>query len=181
MTSMRSGSGTGEIPDQHQAFEALYATWPSLEKWASRIAPPGVDACEIFADAVGDVWMKRREGEKIERLVPYVMTTMINRCRNARRHSRVRERVTPLIEVPVHDRSADALSQVIDRDRSARVRASVRELGELERLAITLLYLRGMSRDEVAFVLDVQPDTVTGICARAKRTLRAVLGTPRCA
>jgi RNA polymerase sigma-70 factor (ECF subfamily) len=108
---------------------------------------------------------------------PWLLRIVTNEALNkvrSRKRRRARELMTPL-EVTAPAAEAEALSRA-DADT---LLAAVDRLPEKYRLAVTFLYLLGLSEAETAAALDVPAGTVKSRAARARAMLAEDLGEPR--
>jgi len=116
------------------------------------------------------------------RLDTWLMTIVVNLCRNWQRRDRMRRHVS--LDAPVVEGSGDAriaaleagarpASEGLERDERARsVRAALESLPRNQRLAVILLRWENLSYAEIADVLDVTPKAVKSLLNRARANLR---------
>ena len=158
----------GELVRSHQAvaFRAAFVITRSAE-----------DAEEAVQDGFVKAWRaldRFRDGAPFR---PWLLRIVTNEALNkvrSRKRRRARETLVPL-EVAAAPAEEGALSGV----ESERLMAAVDRLPEKYRLAVSYLYLLGLSEAETATALGVAKGTVKSRAARARAMLADLLGGER--
>lgn len=158
----------GELVRTHQgvAFRAAYL-----------ITRSAADAEEATQDGFVKAWQALGRFRDDAPFRPWLMRIVTNEALNkvrSRKRRRAREELTPL-ELVSPAAEEGALTNV----EGERLLAAVDRLPEKYRLAVTFLYLAGMTEAETATVLGVAPGTVKSRAARARAMLAADLGAER--
>jgi RNA polymerase sigma-70 factor, ECF subfamily len=147
------------------AFEAFFqAEYPRLGRALYLVTGDAVEAEDLAQEAMVRVY------ERWDRLsigdppIGYLYRTALNLHRSRRRRLAVRVRRAASPSPP-----SDALSTADDRDELGRMLAS---LPETQRAAVVLVEWLGMSADEAAPALGIEPVSVRVRVSRAKAALR---------
>lgn len=99
---------------------------------------------------------------------PYVTRTLVNLCRNVRRHRAVELRKAPSPPADVVDRSGGV-------DEALRVAAALSVLSPIRRAVVLLRFYDDLPESEIAAVLDRPLNTIKSDLRRALEKLRPVL------
>jgi RNA polymerase sigma-70 factor (ECF subfamily) len=151
---------------QAMAFRAAYLITRSAE-----------DAEEATQDGFVKAWRALDRFRDEAPFRPWLMRIVTNEALNkvrSRQRRRAREVMAPL-EVSAPPAEAEALSRA-DADT---LLAAVDRLPDKYRLAVSYLYLLGLSEAETAEALEVAPGTVKSRAARARAMLAEDLGERR--
>jgi RNA polymerase sigma-70 factor (ECF subfamily) len=184
----RAGAGDKE------AFERLFAEHrPQLRRFVERRLDPKLRARVDASDVVQETQMEvlGRLADFLQRQpMPFRLwlrkTAYERLLKIRRRHVEAGQRSLER-EVPLPDRSSVALahqlmasgstpSQHLDkREAARRVRQAVAQLAELDREIVLMRNFEGMSNQEVAHVLQIDPATASQRFGRALLCLRKLL------
>jgi RNA polymerase sigma-70 factor (ECF subfamily) len=159
------GSAYSELIRRHQAvaFRAVYLITRSAE-----------DAEEVVQDAFVKAWRALDRFDDEAPFRPWLMRIATNEALNkvrSRKRRRARETLVPL-DMAAPPAEAGALSRV----EAERLLGAIDGLPEKYRLAVSYLYLLGMSEAEAATALGVARGTVKSRAARGRAMLAAALG-----
>jgi RNA polymerase sigma factor (sigma-70 family) len=154
----------------------LYEPGSPLLEYASHLATTGVDGHEIVQDVIGDLVAH----DAIEDLQRYAMRSARRRALNARRHERIYAVAAGEIAALADD-APDILSRLIDAEHNALLHEAINQLPDDMKLVVHLVDFHGLSRNEVAFLLGVEPPRITYLRKRAMQSLRTVLAVQQCA
>jgi len=141
---------------------------------ARRILGNDSMAEDVVQDALLRVWTNAPRWRPEAAFRTWLYRIVVNLCLNARRRAG---------DLPLEaaDQVADAGpapdEQLGARERDRRLAAAIGELPERQRAAIVLTYQEGLSNADVAEVLDTSVSSIEALLVRAKRTLRAALGS----
>ncbi|MEO7837046.1 MAG: SigE family RNA polymerase sigma factor [Acidimicrobiales bacterium] len=144
------------------SFEQFFAhAWAGAFRLACLLTQDRGAAEDIAQDAFAQMY---KTWGRAERPDAYLRTTVVNRCRNWRRHARVREEKLPLIATAVSvDFRADELADV------------VASLPFRQRAVIVLRYYGGLSEAEIGAALGCRTGTVKSLSSRALARLERVI------
>jgi RNA polymerase sigma-70 factor, ECF subfamily len=145
---------------------------------AFRLLEHREDAEDLVQETFMTVLSQMHTYESGRPFAPWMYRILINRGLNARR-SRSRRRMEAIpddVAGPGLDRP-DILAE--RSDVRARFRESLAELPPRQRLVVQLIEIDGLSRGEVAKVLDLSEATVRWHVSEARRVLRRVLAPLR--
>jgi RNA polymerase sigma-70 factor (ECF subfamily) len=141
---------------------------------AFRLLEHREDAEDLVQETFMTVLSQMHTYESGRPFAPWMYRILINRGLNARR-SRSRRRTEMMpddVAGPSHDAPDEA---AVRADVRARFRASLASLPPRQRLVVQLIEIDGLSRGEVAKVLDMSEGTVRWHVCEARRVLRRVL------
>ena len=134
------------------------------------------------AAAAGDVaqetflraWQELGGLEDAERFGAWLCGIARNRATDARRARQRR----PTNEMPADaaDESPGPAAEAERRETADRLDAALRRLDDVSRCAVALRYYDGLSSADIAALLDLTPAAVDMRLARARQTLRELLG-----
>lgn len=157
---MEPTSGPQPADDETRFAEA----YPAVRRFASAVAPPGVDPDDLVQEALART-LKRGSLAEIENLAGYLRTIVLNLTRNQRRS---------------WTRSFRAFGRIAERDQQFDSYPS--DLADLMRLppdtraVLYLVEVEGRPFAEVAETLGLSPEAARARASRARQTLRNLLG-----
>jgi RNA polymerase sigma-70 factor (sigma-E family) len=122
--------------------------------------------------AVHAAWRRLRD---IDKAVPYLRRSVLNRSRSILRHRMVVGRHAPAREPDMPSAEQGAITQL---ERSAVIEA-LRSLPARQREALVLKFYLELTEEEVAAVMKISTGAVKSHTARGKAALRTVLGPQR--
>jgi RNA polymerase sigma-70 factor (sigma-E family) len=170
-----SGVAAPDVPGQ-AADEAVTAAYQShydvLVRTAAMLVGDVATAEDVVQEsfiAMHRAWWRLRD---TSRTLPYLRRAVINKSRSVLRHRAVVDRHVRArtLELPSAEESAMAGVQ-----RSS-VLAALSELPSRQREVVILRYYADLSEAEIAAALGISRGSVKSHTARAKGSLRAVLG-----
>lgn len=176
----------GELGDDlESAFPGLVDAYQGVVYTAAlRLSPSPADAADLAAETFVRAYAALRAWpvERIRQLQPraWLLTIVLNLCRNAARTASRRPDLVPLDgsthpagqTPPVGPTPEDA---VTSRDGEARLLGLVATLPEAQRAAVVLRHVVGLSTAEVAEVLACPESTAKSHLRRGLDRLRALL------
>lgn len=141
---------------------------------ARRVLRNDARAEEIVQDAFLRVWINAPRWRPEAAFRTWLYRIVVNLCLNEKR----RPADLPLATAgDPADAAPDAGASLEARERDSRLSAAIDALPARQRAAIVLTYQEGLSNADVAAVLDTSVSSVETLLVRARRTLRAALGT----
>jgi RNA polymerase sigma-70 factor (sigma-E family) len=171
-TSGRAAPGVRrQTPDE--AVTVMYrAHYTALVRLAAVVVGDVATAEDVVQDsfiAMHRSWWRLRDTAKA---LPYLRRSVINRSRSVLRHRAVADRQTPALapELPSAEDSALAVVQ------RTSVLAALSTLPLRQREVMALRYYADLSEAQVAAALGISKGAVKSHVARAKDSLRAMLG-----
>jgi RNA polymerase sigma-70 factor (ECF subfamily) len=145
---------------------------------AFRLLEHREDAEDLVQDTFMTVLSQLHTYESGRPFAPWMYRILINRGLNARR-SRSRRRTEEIPDSAASPR-LDSPDVATERaDVRARFQASLTELPPRQRLIVQLIEVDGLTRGEVARILDLSEATVRWHVSEARRVLRRVLAPLR--
>ena len=162
---------TARVPDE--PFIVLYhAHYARLVRTAALLVGDVATAEDVVQDcfiAMHRAWWRLRDTNST---LSYLRRSVINRSRSVLRHRAVADRHPPMLapELPSAEESALAMVQ-----RSS-VLAALRTLPSRQREAVVLRYYADLSEAQTATAMGISTGAVKAHTARAKDSLRAMLG-----
>jgi RNA polymerase sigma factor (sigma-70 family) len=163
---LRRGDGTAfrDLVARHVAIVAAIAR---------RMLRDEAEAEDIAQEAMLRLW---RSAAGLELgpggLRPWLRRVTSNLCIDRVRSS---QRTVVTDEVPEVAEPATQVTDLQDRDLSARVAAAMQALPDRQRLALTLFHHEGLSQIEVGQAMGISDEAVESLLARARRALKASL------
>ncbi|TNE42540.1 MAG: RNA polymerase sigma factor [Alphaproteobacteria bacterium] len=140
---------------------------------AYRMLGNAFEAEEVAQDVFMKVWLQApnwRYGEA--KLRTWMHRVAMNACLDRLRKKR---EVTGQ-EIPDRpDSRPNAIDQMVERERSQRVRTAIADLPDRQRAALTLCHYHGLSNKEAADSLSISVEAIESLLARARRSLRSAL------
>jgi RNA polymerase sigma-70 factor (sigma-E family) len=172
-----------DLEDADRAISELYAAhWAGLVRLAwlvLRDQSLAEDAVQDAFVATHRRWAAIRDSGRV---VGYLQTAVVNRCRSLQRHAVVVDRhnraAAAAADAPgrgSHD-SAEAAA-LLGSDRE-RVMALLDRLPQRQREVMILRYYADLSEAQIAETLEISPGSVKAHAHRALNTLRATLEQP---
>jgi len=141
---------------------------------ARRILGSDALAEEIVQDALLRVWINAPRWRPEAAFRTWLYRIVVNLCLNAKR----RPENLPLAAADdVADPAPGADAQLEQRERDRRLAVATDALPPRQRAAIVLTYQEGLANAEAAAVLDISLSGFEALLVRAKRELRAALGS----
>ena len=122
--------------------------------------------------AVHAAWRRLRD---IDKAVPYLRRSVLNRSRSILRHRMVVDRHMPAREPDMPSAEQGAITQL---ERSAVIGA-LRSLPARQREALVLKFYLGLSEEEVAAAMKISTGAVKSHTSRGKAALRTALDPER--
>jgi RNA polymerase sigma-70 factor (ECF subfamily) len=153
--------------------QLIDAYYPALYRFALSLARNPADASDLTQQTFFLWATKGHTLRDFTKVKTWLFTTLHREFLGMRRRE---WRQTPLEELPQADKDPPAIeSDSINRMDAPRILAAVQELEPIYRSPLMLFYLRELSYQEIAEVLDVPIGTVMSRISRAKVQLRSVL------
>jgi RNA polymerase sigma-70 factor (ECF subfamily) len=156
------------------AFEALFRRLSKrVFRYVRGMIGDASPAHDVTQDTFMRLWSSRERLADVDEVEAYVFQTARRLVYNRTRDERVRRENEALVEVgdlatcplgPDDDVDADLLRELLERWIAA--------LPDRQREALTLRRMKGMSRDTIAEVMGISPNTVNTHLMRAMDTLR---------
>ena len=122
--------------------------------------------------AVHAAWRRLRD---IDKAVPYLRRSVLNRSRSILRHRMVVDRHVPAREPDMPSAEQGAIAHL---ERSAVIEA-LRSLPARQREALVLKFYLELTEEEVAAAMKISTGAVKSHTSRGKAALRSVLGPQR--
>ena len=122
--------------------------------------------------AVHAAWRRLRD---IDKAVPYLRRSVLNRSRSILRHRMVTDRHVPVREPDMPSAEQGAITRL---ERSAVIEA-LRSLPARQREALVLKFYLGLSEEEVAAAMKISTGAVKSHTSRGKAALRTALEPER--
>jgi RNA polymerase sigma-70 factor (sigma-E family) len=156
-----------------EAVTVMYqAHYSALVRTATLLVGDFATAEDVVQDcflAMHRAWWRLRD---TSRALPYLRSAVINNSRSVLRHRAVAERHPPMA-VPEPPSAEDSALEVVQR---TRVLAALGALSCRQREVVVLRYYADLSEVQIAAALGISRGAVKCHTARAKDSLRAVLG-----
>ena len=122
--------------------------------------------------AVHAAWRRLRD---IDKAVPYLRRSVLNRSRSILRHRMVTDRHVPVREPDMPSAEQGAIAQF---ERSAVIEA-LRSLPARQREALVLKFYLGLTEEEIAAAMKISTGAVKSHTSRGKAALRTALEPER--
>ena len=172
MTSGGAAPGMrGQTPDE--AVTVMYrAHYTGLVRLAAVLVGDVATAEDVVQDsfiAMGRAWWRLRD---TARALPYLRRSVINRSRSVLRHRVVADRQFPALGSTGASAEDSALAVV----QRSSVLAALSTLSFRQREVMVLRYYADLSEAQIAAALGISRGAVKSHIARAKDSLRTVLG-----
>jgi RNA polymerase sigma-70 factor (sigma-E family) len=165
------------IAEADRAITAIYDTeYRSLVRMSAVLLGDVGAAEEVVQEcfiAVHAAWRRLRD---IDKAVPYLRRSVLNRSRSLLRHRIVADRPAPAPEPGTGGPGAGGAEQgaIAPFERSA-VLAALRRLPSRQREALVLRFYLELSEEEVAAAMKISRGAVQSHTARGQAALRSVL------
>jgi RNA polymerase sigma-70 factor (sigma-E family) len=154
------------------AITAMYKTqYRPLVRMSAMLLGDVGSAEEVVQEsfiAVHAAWRRLRD---IDKAVPYLRRSVLNRSRSILRHRAVIDRNMPAREPDVPSAEQGAIARL---ERSAVIEA-LRSLPARQREALVLKFYLGLSEEEVAAAMKISTGAVKSHTSRGKAALRTAL------
>ena len=158
--------------DADLAITAIYdAQYRPLVRMSAMLLGDVGTAEEVVQEsfiAVHAAWRRLRD---IDKAVPYLRRSVLNRSRSILRHRMVVDRHMPAREPDMPSAEQGAITQL---ERSAVIEA-LRSLPARQREALVLKFYLGLSEEEIAAAMKISTGAVKSHTSRGKAALRAAL------
>jgi len=160
------------MPDE--VFPQLIDTYyPALYRFALSLARNPADASDLTQQTFFLWATKGHTLRDFTKVKTWLFTTLHREFLGMRRRD---WRQTPLEELPPGEKDPPALeANTVNQMDAPRILDALQELEPIYRSPLTLFYLRELSYQEIAEVLEVPIGTVMSRISRAKGQLRSVL------
>jgi len=158
-----------------RAFRLLAQRYlPRALGLARRVLGNEADAEEIVQEALLRVWINAARWRPTAAFRTWFYRVVLNLCLNRKR--RAPFAALTELEEPA-DPAPGALLEIERRQADRLLAAAIARLPDRQRAAVVLTYQEGMSNVETAAVLGTSVSGVETLLVRARRTLRAALGS----
>lgn len=174
-TQVAIGGGIGSRVLEGSAWDAfearVVALVPELHRLAAAIVGPD-DAADVVQDALVEAWRHVRSLRDPERLLPWLRSIVINRCRNTlrRRSRRIRATALEPTDQRIADRRPDPAEAIVLRDQLDR---AFERLSVDHRAILALRYTLDLPTADIAATLRIPEGTVKSRLHAAVARLRA--------
>jgi len=128
---------------------------------------------ETFLKAYARRWLIRSP----ERFPAWLWTTARNRALDVARKHRAEVHIEEIAEM-ADDGMPCPSANLREAERNGAVQGLLRTLPENHRTAVTLLFMEGMTYEEIEETMGLSNGALRGILARAMKTLRKGIGGP---
>jgi len=157
-----------------QAFRVLARRHAGpAHRLARRIVGNDAMAEDIVQDALLRIWVNAARWRPQAAFRTWLYRVVVNLCLNAKR----RPADLPLAAAGDPAGPDDAEAALERRERDRALGAAIDALPARQRAAVVLTYQEGLSNAEVAAMLDASVSGLEALLVRARRTLRAALGS----
>jgi RNA polymerase sigma-70 factor, ECF subfamily len=159
-----------------KAFRSLVdAHAGPLVTYATRILGNQAEAEEIVQEVFVRVWQKAETYHGGARATTWLHSIAHNLAIDAlRKRRKSGDADMDLAEGPSSERPLDLLEQ---KRRATSLSEALGQVPERQKMALLLRYEQGLKDSEIADVLGLSVDASESLLARARRTLKALLGT----
>ena len=162
-------------------FEKVVSLYEGLVfNFAYRMTWNREDAREMCQEVFLRLFRNFHKYQHTKKFGPWFMKLAVNACINESKKRRRAREAAPQSgegEAPLEQPSAlPGAEEVLgSRERQAKVRTAIEELGEPYRTVVVLRYLKALSYQEIAAILDLPEGTVKTRLFRAREALRESL------
>jgi len=154
--------------DEQSYLEKIQACERSLYRVSRSILWNDTDCADAVQQAVFKGWLNRNQLQDQEKFKPWIMSILVNECRNLQRknlrHANVVQALTDKVRVTGQGRV-----------QNPDLQDAIKALPEHYRLPIVLHYIEGYPIKEIAGILNVNEKRVTERMYRARRKLEEAL------
>ncbi len=152
--------------------------WAPVRAYVLRRSPEAATVDDVVAEVFATAW-RRRDQIPSGRELAWLCSVAANMLKNAQRGYSRRERLIGRLTSAARTESQHApgpegLSD--HEDAGARVRDALAQLSEADAEVLRLANWEGLTRDEIAVVLDCTPNAVGIRLHRARRRLAVAMG-----
>lgn len=140
--------------------------------FAARVLGNPSDAEDVAQEVFARVWTGAASWRPEARLTTWLHRVALNLCLD--RLARRREASLDDAPEPV-DPAPTPARRLEDADVTRTVGREIAALPERQRVALALCHYQGLRNDEAAEVMEISPEALESLLARARRTLRARL------
>jgi RNA polymerase sigma-70 factor (ECF subfamily) len=143
-----------------------------VQKWAARVMRDDDDADDVAQQVLLKLYVNLSEFEGRSRFTTWLYRMTVNTALNHRRIHRRRVRLLREAETSSTVPPPDVVARAHDARLAELVNACATALSGRERQVFEMADLKGMSTNEIAAALDVQPVSVRAALSRARRRIR---------
>ena len=167
------------LPAAGESVAELYDRYASqVERWARRLGGPGLDPEDLLHDIFLVVLRRRHEFRGEAKLSTWLFRITQKVVRWRRRNAAVRRWLWGRHGEDVaeaHARVPTPVEELERREQSLRLYAALDRLPEKYRTVLVLFALEGLPGEEIAALLDTDPNTVWVRLHRARAKLAELL------
>lgn len=139
----------------------------SLYRVSRSILWNDMDSADAVQQAVFKGWINRRQLRSAEKFQSWIMSILINECRNLQRRKLRQANIVGALENKLKVEKNVAKNEALEE--------ALRELPEHYRLPVVLHYMEGYSIRDIASILGITENRVTERMYRARRKLEEAL------
>lgn len=128
---------------------------------------------EIVQDVFLNIWRSRASLVEVEHTESYLFVVTRNTAYKALRRIALKRQTTLLIEDSLPATAADATTTLVTKELDMLLRVAVDRLPPQQQKVYRYIREQGLKREEVADLLQLQPETVKFYLARATKNIRS--------
>jgi RNA polymerase sigma-70 factor (ECF subfamily) len=147
--------------------------WPSTVRYATGILGSRDDAEDVAQQTFERLWERRDAWQVEESALPLILRLTRNRSLDQLRRRAARERANANFPPPRSPLTPEAILE--QRELRALVTKTVDSLPERRREVLLLARMQGLTRNEIAEVMDISPQTVANHLQLAMDDVRRLL------
>ena len=154
-----------------QLLQHLLSLQPQLQALAEHLLSDADEAEDAVQDVVVDIWQQRRKLNKVANIESYAMNALRNRCISRLRHRRPTVDLTVVANYTDDDARREA---ALTEEHAALLDQMLQRLPDMQRRAITMRYIDGLSHEEMQRRLGMSSANVYTTLSRAISALKTM-------
>ncbi len=156
---------------QDRLLQRLLSLQPQLQALAEHLLGDANEAEDKVQDVMVDLWGRRNKLEDIDNLEGYAMNALRNRCISHLRHKRRTIDINTLNNYSDDDARNEA---TLTEERASMLDSMLKQLPEVQRQAVEMRYIEGVSHEEMQRRLGMSSANVYTTLSRAVSTLKTM-------
>jgi RNA polymerase sigma factor (sigma-70 family) len=171
-TDRSAAAPSGFVINSDSFADVVHVEWASMIRLAVLLIGDPALAEDVVAECCERVWRVKPAVTDREHLIAYLRTSVVNRCRSARRRQRTADRYLSFFRLR-HAPAAD--HDLLVREDQRELLIALGRLPARQQEVLILRYWSRLTEAQIADTLGIPPGTVKSTAHRAPQTLHSTL------